>query len=112
MSKTLCKNTVPGKPSDRVYIIDPHHHCSGELILKSEMFKVYMALLFFFLILKKRSRHQPWSGFCRWSSSVLLTFYFLHWHLHVHKLDMFCLLPESIRNLDSTCVWQNQMAKQ
>ena len=50
MSKTLCKNTVPGKPSDWDYIIGPRHHCSGESILKSEMFRVNMASLFFFLI--------------------------------------------------------------
>ena len=50
MGKKSCRNTVPGKPSDLDYIIDPHHHCSGELILKSEMFRVNMASLFFFLI--------------------------------------------------------------
>ena len=50
MSKKSCRNTVPGKPSEWDYIIDPHLHCSGELILKSEMFRVNMASIFFFLV--------------------------------------------------------------
>ena len=45
MGKKSCRNTVPGKPSDLDYIIDPHHHCSGELILKSEMFTVIIIFL-------------------------------------------------------------------
>ena len=50
MSKKSCRNTVPGKPSESDYSIDLHHHCSGELILKSELFRVNMASIFFFLL--------------------------------------------------------------